>query len=62
MDADAASITDLTSGLVRVLDDDGIARRPYDPSLSADAMRADLRATSAPSLKVRSSSRNAMWR
>jgi 2-oxoisovalerate dehydrogenase E1 component alpha subunit len=28
VDANAARITDLTSGLVRVPDDDGIARRP----------------------------------
>ncbi|CDX58839.1 hypothetical protein MPL1032_240280 [Mesorhizobium plurifarium] len=42
VNADASRITDLTNGLVRVLDDDGSARGLWNPGLSADAMRAGL--------------------
>lgn len=38
VDADASSMTDLSRSLVRVLDDEGLARGPWDPALTPDEL------------------------
>jgi 2-oxoisovalerate dehydrogenase E1 component alpha subunit len=44
IETSAADTQDLTSGTIRVLDQDGAAVGPWDPHLSADLLRAGLRA------------------
>ncbi len=44
IDAKASSTRDLAYGLVRVLDDDGTARGPWDPKLAPDVLVRGLRA------------------
>ncbi|WP_378941159.1 thiamine pyrophosphate-dependent enzyme [Mesorhizobium sp. ANAO-SY3R2] len=44
VDVDVVSLAGYANTLVRVLDDDGIAQGAWDPKLSADALRAGLRA------------------
>ncbi len=44
IDAQAAKTRDLAFGMVRVLDDDGEARGPWDPKLDANHLRRGLRA------------------
>jgi 2-oxoisovalerate dehydrogenase E1 component alpha subunit len=44
VDAAAADMRDLAYTLIRVLDDDAVAKGPWTPSLDADALRLGLRA------------------
>jgi 2-oxoisovalerate dehydrogenase E1 component alpha subunit len=44
VEAHPATMRDMPFGLIRVLDSDGVAQGPWDPGLSADTLRAMLRA------------------